>query len=112
DILHTFCSSPVCPDGAEPGDAAGVLLDSSGSFFGTTLLGGKYGQGVAYEFFVKNGNLKNKIIHDFCTQGVGCQGQGVFQPNSNLIVDTNRNFYGTASGGANDNGQGVVYELI
>ncbi|MBV8798418.1 MAG: hypothetical protein JOY77_12115 [Alphaproteobacteria bacterium] len=40
-VLHNFCESSSCADGEYPN--AGVLLDRTGSIFGTTQLGGKHG---------------------------------------------------------------------
>lgn len=41
-VLHTF-------HGADGSDPYGVILDGKGNIFGTTLDGGKYGLGVAFE---------------------------------------------------------------
>jgi uncharacterized repeat protein (TIGR03803 family) len=41
--LHAFVAS----DGYEP--AAGLIIDSKGNLYGTTVVGGKYGGGVVYE---------------------------------------------------------------
>jgi uncharacterized repeat protein (TIGR03803 family) len=44
-VLHSFQADGV--DGTNP--TAGVVLDSSGNVFGTTLVGGAYGTGTAFE---------------------------------------------------------------
>lgn len=44
--LYSFCSDRRCSDGTRP--LAGLLQDSAGNFFGTTLYNGKY-NGTLYE---------------------------------------------------------------
>jgi uncharacterized repeat protein (TIGR03803 family) len=46
-VLHTFCSSSSCSDGANP---MGASLESGSAVYGTTQNGGDYGMGVAYQF--------------------------------------------------------------
>jgi uncharacterized repeat protein (TIGR03803 family) len=44
-VLHSFCAQQNCTDGESPG--AG-LIDVSGTLYGTTLVGGKYGKGTVF----------------------------------------------------------------
>lgn len=46
-LLHSFCADPNCFDGWAP--EAGLVMDSAGNLFGTTILGGKYNAGVVFE---------------------------------------------------------------
>jgi uncharacterized repeat protein (TIGR03803 family) len=45
--LYSFCSAPNCSDGAGP--YAGMVWDSAGNLYGTTVSGGAYGLGVVFE---------------------------------------------------------------
>lgn len=42
-VLHSFCSATKCSDGKSP--LAGLLMDESGSLYGTTSAGGANGKG-------------------------------------------------------------------
>jgi uncharacterized repeat protein (TIGR03803 family) len=46
-LLHSFCADANCTDGWGPD--AGLVMDSAGNLFGTTILGGKYNAGVVFE---------------------------------------------------------------
>lgn len=46
-VLYSFCSQTGCTDGAAPD--AEVSVDSSGNIFGTTSVGGEFGQGAVFE---------------------------------------------------------------
>jgi uncharacterized repeat protein (TIGR03803 family) len=45
-VLHAFCSKEGCSDGVKP--VAGVIMDSSGSLFGTTEFGGTHDGGTVF----------------------------------------------------------------
>jgi uncharacterized repeat protein (TIGR03803 family) len=45
-ILHTFCSSDYCSDGAYP--LAGLIMDAKGNLYGTTYYGGVNDLGVIF----------------------------------------------------------------
>jgi uncharacterized repeat protein (TIGR03803 family) len=48
-VLHTFCFSGNCADGANP--AGGLIQDAGGYLYGTTFYGGRYSQhGPAYGY--------------------------------------------------------------
>lgn len=46
ETYYSFCATTGCPDGAGP--ESGLILDSSGNLYGTTIMGG-LGYGVVYE---------------------------------------------------------------
>ena len=74
-----------------------LARDAHGNLYGTTVEGGLYGAGVAYEITADG---KEKILHSFCS---GDCSDGA-HPNG-LIIDAKGNLYGTASGGgAHSNG--------
>jgi uncharacterized repeat protein (TIGR03803 family) len=46
-VLYNFCSQPNCTDGVGP--FASLIEDKSGNLYGTTKLGGAFGDGVVFE---------------------------------------------------------------
>lgn len=82
----------------------GVLLDQSGNIYGTTIYGGDYGVGVAYELVPAEGGWQWKTLYAF--QG----GDDGAQPYGGLIIDTEGNLYGTTITGGSGGG-GTVFEL-
>jgi uncharacterized repeat protein (TIGR03803 family) len=83
----------------------GLLLDAVGNLYATTLQGGRYEGGVAYELTPgANGKWTSNPLHDFGASG---DGDG---PIGNLIFDAAGNLYGaTGFGGAYDSG--TVFEI-
>jgi uncharacterized repeat protein (TIGR03803 family) len=47
--LYNFCSLPNCADGANPGFGSGLIADSKGNLYGTTLGGGKHSGGTIFK---------------------------------------------------------------
>jgi uncharacterized repeat protein (TIGR03803 family) len=85
---------------------AGLILDSEGNMFGTTLAG--YGEGTVYELTpLAKGKWTTKVLHRFTG------GKDGGNPSGNLILDAAGNLYGTAeSGGAGcDFGCGTAFKL-
>lgn len=103
--LYSFCSARGCTDGSGPG---GVVMDSSGNFFGVTTLGGNNSAGVVYEFVP--GTAQESVLYNFCSK-TGCA-DGSEPGRVNLVIDTKGNLYGTASKGGGANNAGVVFELV
>jgi uncharacterized repeat protein (TIGR03803 family) len=64
--LYRFCSQGNCTDGADP--QAGLVQAINGSFYGTTVGGGTYGEGTVFEI-TAGGRLTT--LHSFCSQ-TGC----------------------------------------
>lgn len=80
----------------------GVIMDASGNLYGAALWGPN-GKGVVYELSPQqNGSWSYTVLHAFS----GFDGSGP----ANLIMDPAGNLYGTAAGGANNDG--VVFELV
>jgi uncharacterized repeat protein (TIGR03803 family) len=99
-VLHTFGRGN---DGVFP--AAGLLADSQGNLYGTTIWGGggncPHGCGTVFEV---TPNGEETVLHAFAG---GTDGQG---PEGALIADAQGNLYGTtAAGGSSKNG--TVFEL-
>jgi len=86
---------------------SGVVRDSAGNFYGTTVGGGSHFSGTVYELSLNaNGEYEETVLHNFqrynSTDG--------WQPFSGVILDASGNVYGTAESGGT-NGSGMVFEL-
>jgi len=101
-ILHNFNDSAT--DGASPN--AGLIFDSAGNLYSTTIGGGSDGQGTVFELSLAGGGTRTEtILHSFSNQAVDG-----YNPNGGLILDKSGNLYGvTASGGQNQDG--AVFEV-
>jgi len=86
-------------DGAIP--YAGLVMDSAGNLYGTTVIGGIHGWGTAFELSPDgSGGWTEKVLHSFNRNG----SDGA-QPFSSLVFDTAGNLYGiTNLGGIHDSG--------
>jgi uncharacterized repeat protein (TIGR03803 family) len=100
-LLHSFAAS--LEDGKAP--YSGLIFDAAGHLYGTTTIGGVYGNGTMFELTpTAGGGWKELPLHNF---GSGKDGQF---PYGALIFDTSGNLYGTTIlGGAY--GCGTVFEL-
>lgn len=87
-------------------DPYGALVQGpNGNLYGTTRIGGQYGQGTVFEV-APVGQLT--ILHSFCAAGPPCaDGQ---QPEAGMILGPNGSFYGTTVGGG-VNGVGSIFEI-
>ena len=99
-VLHNFTLS-YPDDGAAP--AAGLVMDSSGNLYGTTQVGGSYGNGVVFKLDASNSYA---VLHNFTG---GFQNDDGREPLAGLVMDSSGNLFGTtASGGSY--GNGVVFK--
>ena len=91
-------------DGRQP--SAGVVMDSGGSLYGTTVGGGADDYGTVYE--LPAGGAE-QVLHSFSG------GQDGNEPQSGLVLDASGNLYGTTDEGGSLNcargGCGTVFEL-
>jgi uncharacterized repeat protein (TIGR03803 family) len=95
-VVYRFLANGT--DGYFP--SAGVIRDSNGNLYGTTVYGGASGQGAVFEL---NSNGAEKLLHNFG----GADGAS---PEASLVRNFKGNLYGTtAHGGAS--GQGTVFEI-
>jgi uncharacterized repeat protein (TIGR03803 family) len=101
-ILHSFCSQTGCPDGEFP--QTGVIQASDGNFYGTTILGGAYGNGTIFKV-TPTGTFTT--LYSVCSQS-GCpDGNYLYAP---LTQATDGNLYGIMQiGGAN--GYGTIFRI-
>lgn len=89
-------------DGASP--YAGLLMDSSGNFYGTTKTGGTYGGGTVFELSGSGGVWTESILHSF---GNGSDGHAL---TGTLIKDAKGALYGTTEQGGASN-KGTIFKL-
>jgi uncharacterized repeat protein (TIGR03803 family) len=100
-ILHSFNAQDG--DGANP--YAGLIMDSSGNLYGTTISGGT-GGGIVFELINSSGTYTEQILHSFSQS----KSDGV-SPYGGLIMDSSGNLYGTTFSGGTG-GVGIVFELV
>jgi hypothetical protein len=99
-MLYNFCSRNNCSDGAFP--LAGLVMDSNGILYGTTLWGGSCLYcGVVFKLAHTENGWTESVLHDF----QGGDGAG---PTQSLILDDRGNLYGVAGGGTEG---GIVFEV-
>jgi uncharacterized repeat protein (TIGR03803 family) len=99
-VLYAFKGS----DGQSP--VGGVIADSAGNLYGTTLYGGTMGSGTAFELMPDG---TETVLHSFLLS----DGDGV-NPEAGLVMDDRGNLYGTTSGGGcccKRTGCGTVFKV-
>ena len=99
-VLYSFGGGA---DGQNP--SAGLIFDTSGNLYGTTVNGGTYGHGTAFELSPSGaGGWTETALYNF---GSGSDGQN---PSAGLIFDASGNLYGTTQNGGLYGG-GMAFEL-
>jgi uncharacterized repeat protein (TIGR03803 family) len=102
-VLHSFAGPPTDGEGPE----GGLMMDTAGNLYGTTLGGGAYGGGTAFKIDTSGNETVLYSFNAYATDGRG--------PYAGLIMDTAGNLYGTTElGGASSNctfGCGTVFKL-
>lgn len=111
-VLYQFCSLTNCADGNTP--FAGLLRDSAGNLYGTTIFGGNgtyctvnYVTGCGVVFKLDTAGNETTLYTFLGTADGG-------SPYSGVIRDNAGNIYGTTTGGGNENGPegcGVVFKV-
>jgi uncharacterized repeat protein (TIGR03803 family) len=100
--LHSFCSQSGCTDGEFP--QTGLIQAIDGNFYGTTILGGAYGNGTIFKI-TPTGTLT--ALYSVCSQ-VGCpDGNYLYAP---LTQATDGNLYGIMQIGGS-NGYGTIFKI-
>jgi uncharacterized repeat protein (TIGR03803 family) len=86
------------------GPNPGLVFDSVGNLYGTTVFGGAFGEGAVFELMPQgNGSWKEKVLHSF-------RKRDGYLPSAGVIFDSSGNLYGTAGAGG-DFDDGAVFEL-
>jgi len=105
-VLYNFTGAP---DGAYP--IAGVIMDSAGNLYGTTINGGTSGAGAVFKLAPPaqpDGAWTEAVLYSFS----GLDGA---YPRSGVIMDSANNIYGTTFEGGGSGcgvyGCGAVYKL-
>jgi uncharacterized repeat protein (TIGR03803 family) len=99
-VLYSFDDSNA-NDGADP--YAGLIMDKSGSLYGTTSVGGAHGQGTVFKLAADG---TETVLYSFNDND---RNDGA-APYAGLFRDSGGNLYGTTTvGGAN--GSGTIFEL-
>lgn len=84
-IIHNFAGTPQGFDGQGPlGD---LTFDQAGNLYGTTQLGGQYGQGTVYQLSRSGGSWIATTLYSF-TNSFG-------QPHAGVTFGPDGNLYGT-----------------
>jgi len=96
--LHSF-GAPG--DGTQP--QAGVVFDSQGNLYGTTIGGGAHAKGMVYELAPTKSGWTISDLHDIDLEGMSLY--------AGVIFDRNGNLYGATLLGGPRNG-GSVFELV
>ena len=97
-VLYNFGTAGLYP-------ISGVIMDSSGNFYGTTYNGGSDGVGTAFQLAPSNGGLTENTLWSFQDGSDGGLPVG-----AGLLFDSSSNLYGAAPN-AGAAGGGTVFEL-
>jgi uncharacterized repeat protein (TIGR03803 family) len=110
-VLHRFADAN---DGSVP--ASALIQDTAGNLYGTTSQGGPYGGGSVFKLTANGaGGFKFGWIYDFgnsIVKGINPFGTLVIDPLSGSLYGTTQRGGRTGPGCTNNNGCGVVFELV
>jgi uncharacterized repeat protein (TIGR03803 family) len=101
-LVYSFCSETNCTDGALP--RAGLLQNSNGYLYGTTVSGGANNRGTVYQI-TPTGTLK--VLYSFCNLTSCADGS---QPYAGLVQATSGGLYGTTVSGGKY-GYGSIFSI-
>jgi uncharacterized repeat protein (TIGR03803 family) len=105
--LYSFCAGGSgCPDGTSP--AGNIVVDSTGSIFGTTPFGGSMNKGTIYKVVPGGSGATESVIYNFCTQA-NCADGGV--PLGGLTLGAGGTLFGTTLQGGNIHDEGEVFSF-
>lgn len=98
-VLHSFVLNT---DAEHP--MGGVIMDSSGSLYGTTYNGGTNGTGTVFKLSPGASAYSESILHSFIGSSDGAN------PDEGLVMDSSGNLYGTTYYGGTY-GYGTVFKF-
>jgi uncharacterized repeat protein (TIGR03803 family) len=102
-VLHSFNDTGT--DGYEP--TAGLIFDSAGRLYGTTTLGGTYGEGTVFELAPTTGaGWRERLLYAFPYNDTNGR-----IPQAGVVFDAAGNLYGTTLGGGAYGNYGTVFEI-
>jgi uncharacterized repeat protein (TIGR03803 family) len=107
-VLYSFCAQggTACTDGGYP--VGGLIMDGSGSLYGTTNQGGSTGRGTVYKIAPVSQGWAHTVLYNFCSQTNCVDGRN---PVAGLIMDGSGNLYGTTFNGGSHGSGGTVFKL-
>lgn len=111
-MVYSFCAEENCPDGEYPW--SGVIEDSSGTLYGTTVQGGtgsdcEQGTGCGTVFKIASDNTES-VIYSFCSTSNCSDG---YIPDAGVTADKKGNLYGTTLyGGSNQHSAGTIFRIM
>jgi len=103
-LIYAFCQQDqTCSDGYAP--FAGVIMDSSGNLYGTTVYGGAKSQGTVFELTRQKKGYSETVLCSFCQKTNCADGS---HPLAGVIFDKSGNLVGTTSRGGPNFDRGVA----
>jgi uncharacterized repeat protein (TIGR03803 family) len=88
-VLYSFCSQSNCTDGGGPW--GGLIFDTTGKLYGTTLGGGAQVYGTVFRLTPGSGGWKETVLHSFGFNSHGCC------PRAGVAMDNAGRLFGTAT---------------
>jgi hypothetical protein len=104
-VLYTFTGDL---DGGEP--LAGLVLDSQGNLYGTTAIGGSFGNGTVFMLSFVSGSWIDSVLYSFHGGSDGAYPQSALTLHNGSIYGTTYAGGGNSCLGASQ-GCGTVYQL-
>ncbi|HEX8814231.1 MAG TPA: choice-of-anchor tandem repeat GloVer-containing protein [Terriglobales bacterium] len=99
-LIYSF--QPNGQDGTQP--AAGLIMDGVGNLYGTTVSGGTFQGGTAFELSAGSKSWSEKILHNFGKAGDGAN------PYAGLVLNGGK-LRGTTSAGGTKGSWGTVFGI-
>jgi len=102
-VIYSF-NGAANNDGANP--YSGLVMDTAGNLYGTTLQGGASSQGTVFELSKSGSTWTETVLHTFDD----ISGSDGYYPYDALVLDAAGNLYGTTQSGGKFGG-GTIFEL-